>query len=137
VQIIYQGNIRREVGRRIEGAGTTTGVKSGNKGVFEDPVCAGERGGEAGGDAVTCGLDFWEVEIHFGYHASHVDALIIANTTTAEVRRDDERRELFGCDLALADCTFEAGVGVFEDVEAVVHVIVVVTFDDRASEGAG
>jgi len=137
VQIIYQGNIRREVRRRIEGAGTTTGVKSGNESVFEDPVCAGERGGEAGGDAVAGGLDFWEVEVHFSYHAGHVDALIIANTTTAEVRRDDERRELFGCDLALADCTFEAGVGVFEDVEVVVHVIVIATFDGRASESAG
>jgi hypothetical protein len=60
-----------------------------------------------------------------------------ANTTTAEVRRDDERRELFGCDLALADCTFEAGVGVFEDVEVVIHVIVIATFDGRASESAG
>jgi hypothetical protein len=48
-----------------------------------------------------------------------------------------ERRQWFGCDLALADCTFEAGVGVFEDVEVVVHVVVIATFDGWASESAG
>jgi hypothetical protein len=60
-----------------------------------------------------------------------------ANTATAEVRRDDERRKLLGCDFALADCSFEAGICVFEDVELVVHVVIIVSFDCWASKSGG
>lgn len=46
---------------------------------------------------------------------------------------------MLGCDFGFADCAFETGIGVFEDVEAAVHVIVavVVAFDGQAGEGAG
>lgn len=58
-----------------------------------------------------------------------------ANATAGEVWRDDQRGELLGCDFALADCTFEAGVCVFEDVEAVIQVIVTgIAFDDWTGE---
>ncbi len=58
-----------------------------------------------------------------------------ANAAAAEVWRDDQGGELLGCDFALANCTFEAGVCVFEDVEAIIHVVVVsITFDNWTSE---
>jgi hypothetical protein len=42
------------------------------------------------------------------------------DTTPAEVGRGRKSRELLGCDFGFADCAFEAGIGIFEDVEAVV-----------------
>jgi hypothetical protein len=47
---------------------------------------------------------------------------------------------LLSCDFTLADGPFPAGVGIFEDVETVVHVIVVmvaITFHDRGGESSG
>jgi hypothetical protein len=45
---------------------------------------------------------------------------------------------LFGGDLTLADGPFPTGVGIFEDVETVVHIVVVpITFEDCTSKSSG
>jgi len=77
MQIINQRNISWQVGRRVESARATTGVEVGNESMFEDPICAGEGGGEARGDAVASCFDLWEVEVYFGYDAGHIDALVV------------------------------------------------------------
>jgi hypothetical protein len=60
-----------------------------------------------------------------------------ANAAASEVVRDYKRWEVLGSDFALANRAFEAGIGVFEDIELVVHVVVVevvVAFDSCASK---
>jgi hypothetical protein len=49
-----------------------------------------------------------------------------ANATTSEAIRDYKCWEALGGDLVLANCTFETGVSILEDVKLVVHVVVIV-----------
>ena len=114
--------------------------------MFEDPVRAGCGGAKTHRDAVAGGLHLGEVDVDFGYDTGHVDALVICfsaellgdmswmrgmgkerrttNAAAAEAVGDHQAGELLGSYFALADCAFEAGISVFEDVEVVVHVIV-------------
>jgi hypothetical protein len=62
-----------------------------------------------------------------------------ANATTSEIMRDYKRWEGLGSDFALANCAFEAGIGVFEDIKLVVHVFVVgvvIALDSCASKNS-
>jgi len=118
-QVIVESDTRGKIGRGVKGARATAAIK-GIEGVFPDPVCARGRSGEAGGNAVAGCLNLGELDIDFGYDAGHVDTLVVANATTAEVWWDYERWEFLGCDFIIADCTLESRVGIFEDVELVV-----------------
>jgi hypothetical protein len=63
-----------------------------------------------------------------------------ANASTSEVGWSGQGWELLGCDFALADGPFPTGVGIFEDVERVTHVIVVfvaIAFHNRRGESSG
>jgi len=75
--------------------------------VLEYPVGAGEGVLKTLGCAVAGGRDGREVEVDFGYYASHIDALVIAHAATRETVGDLKGGEMSGGDLVLADCAFE------------------------------
>jgi len=130
VEVDFDGHVGGQVELRVQRAGAFPTIE-GIEGVFEDPVVAGGRVGEALGDAVAGGFDaVFEVEVHFSDDAGHVDALVVAYAAAVVCGCYEVGKFVFG-DFAFADCTLPAFVGIFEDV---IIIIIIITDHMRTSK---
>jgi len=126
VQIIHKGDVLRKVGAGVQGARSLPIIKPGSKSMLEYPVCAGFRAIEALSCAVAGRMDaIFEIEIDHGDDASDVDAFEVAHAT-AVVGGGLELGEFGLGDFSFADGPVVVFVGVGEDVDVVVGVVVCV-----------
>jgi len=143
IQVVGERDIGRQVRARVQCAAALAAVESGHEGVLVDPVGAGGRAREAGGDAVAGAVDaVFGVEVDFRHDARHVNALVVADAAGFVVWHE-EVGEFLGGDFVLADGALISLGGVLEDVVGVVHVVVVdlvlvvIADGDGAGEGRG
>jgi hypothetical protein len=105
-EIIFQRDVRRQIGAGIQRARALAAVEVRHRRVFVDPVGAGCGAVEAGRDAVAGAVDaVFGVEVDFGNDAGHVDALVVADAARF-APGDDEVGESVGRDDVFADCAF-------------------------------
>jgi hypothetical protein len=140
LQIIDQGNTLWKVGAGVQGAGSLSIIQASSESMLEYPVGAALWAVEALSCAVAGGVDaVFEVQVDHGDDAGDVDTFEVADTATVVVW--GLKLGEFGLgDLSLADGPVFVFVGVGEDVDVVVGVVVCVAAAEAGewgSEGGG